>query len=206
MQIKHHFADEVEAIKLFDGTEKFSQFKSKLKKLSKELPRTNPIRWGRSVKMESNINTILGDGFELFCELLVLHVGKHPHIGLANYEPVCIDEDEGVDAYAVNLNLEKSAVQCKFVSDVTYKFTANGSNLSNFLVEAGFNEVSYAEESKIKRMFLITTASGLHYHTKEKWRDRLHVINNKVIEQIVNNNKIFWKACVEILKGEHKNG
>ena len=151
MDIKHHFANEPEAIKLFENIGNFLQFKKKLKKLSVSLPKSNPIRWGRNAKSQDNENKILGDGFELFCELLVLHMGFHPHIGLTDYKPICANDDEGVDAYAKNIENEASAVQCKFVSNATYKFTANGSNLSNFLVEANFNDIDF-KTKRVKRL------------------------------------------------------
>lgn len=92
--IKHSFAQEPEALNLFD-VESFPQFKKKLKALSISLPKSNPLKWGRRIDMQDNINKILGSGFELFCELLILHMGFHPHIGLANYEPIETD-DEGM--------------------------------------------------------------------------------------------------------------
>ena len=198
--IKHSFANELSSILLFENTEDFSQLKSKLKKLSKSLPKSNPIRWGRSSKSHENENKILGDGFELFSELLVLHMGFHPHIGLTNYEPIDADDDEGVDAYATNIEGQRSAVQCKFVSNPTYEFTANGSNLGNFLIESNFSNIDF-KNKKIKRLFLITTANGLHYHTISKWRDSVHVINNEVIKAITDNNIIFWQSCYNILRG-----
>lgn len=202
--IKHTFAQEPEALKLFDGVTKFSQFKSRLKKLSQSLQKSNPVRWGRYADQRKNEYKILGDGFELFCELLVMHMGFHPHIGLTNYDPIEEDQDEGVDAYAFNIENQKSAVQCKFISDPTYEFTANGSNLVNFLVEANFNNIEF-KDRKIKRLFLFTTASGLHYHTQKKWRDSVHVINNKIIELLTDNNTIFWNSCLAVIK-ESQNG
>lgn len=197
--IKHSFSREPEAAGLFEGVEKFSQFKRNLVKLSKSLPKSNPIRWGRNTSQFDNQNKVLGDGFELFCELLVSHMGFHPHIGLSDYIPVQ-SQDEGVDAYANNLSDLQSAVQCKFVSDATYEFTSNGSNLANFLVEANFNNIDFKDVHP-KRLFLITTASGLHHHTVDKWRDSLHVINNKTIVQLTDNNIIFWKSCVKLIRG-----
>lgn len=198
--LKHNFALEPETIRLFDGVTSLSQFKTKLEKLSKTLPISNPLRWGRNPDMQDNINKIKGDGFELFCELLVLLMGTHPHIGLTDYMPTDPDSDEGVDAFAKNMELQKSGVQCKYVSDPTYMFTANGSNLANFLVEANFDDIDFKNQ-QTKRLFLITTAKGLHFHTAKKWRNAVHVIGNSTLKQLVDNNLIFWKNCTEILKG-----
>lgn len=85
--LKHEFAQESGVIQLFEDTQSLSQFKNKLDKLSKALPVKDPIKWGRNVEMQDNINKIKGDGFELFCELLVLLMGSHPHIGLTDYKP-----------------------------------------------------------------------------------------------------------------------
>lgn len=127
MNVKHHFARERLVRGLFIDSKKFSDFRKKLIILSKTLPAEKPERWGRGVKQEDNEKKILGDGFELFCELLILHMGFHPHIGLTAYDPIDPDEDKGVDAYALNLKGERSAVQCKFVTDTQFEFKANNS-------------------------------------------------------------------------------
>ena len=54
VMIKHSFAQEPEALKLFEGGSKFSQFKYRLKKLSQSLPKSNPVRWGRHVNQDEN--------------------------------------------------------------------------------------------------------------------------------------------------------
>lgn len=199
MKLKHHFAEVEEAIELFK-VEKLSQFKSKLNKLSKNLPEKYPLVWGRNKDETANQNKIKGDGFELFCELFVYHFGIHPQIGLANYTPVDPLIDEGIDALAININEEQTAIQCKFINDTTYQFAANKSNLPNFLVEATLKKIAWEDTDKIKRVFLITTAKGLHYHTQEKWQNKVKVISGNDIKLLVDNNRLFWKSCERILK------
>ena len=203
MKIKHHFMEESNTLGLFKDTKKFVDFKKKLLKLSNFLPKENPKKWGRKVNFEDNKKLILGNGFELFCELFVLHMGFHPHIGLANYQPVAAEDDDGIDAFAYNLNNELSAVQCKFVSEPDFEFTANGSNLPNFLVEATIKDIKWTEDTRIRRAFLITTAKGLHYSAIEKWHNRVAVINGNCIKQLVDNNTIFWNSCAGCLEEEN---
>lgn len=198
--LKHKFATESEAIKLFEDVADFSQFEKRLIRLSKSLPVSNWERWGRCDNQKDNEDIIKGMAFELFCELFILAFGTHGHVGLGNYVPVQ-ENDEGVDAYAINTNKEKSAVQCKFVLDHSHEFSANSSNITNFLIEARFNGIDWENEYKVKKLFLITTASGLHYHTINKWRDCVKVINYKNICSLVDNNGLFWKQCTDILRG-----
>lgn len=197
--IKHHFVAVPEAVDLFDVAN-FNQFQAKLKKLSKVLPTTDPVRWNVSLNPQDNQNKILGDAFELFCELFVLHFGFHPQIGLSNYTPIDPELDEGIDAFADNLLNKKSAVQCKYVSDEKHEFGANKSNLPNFLVEATLKKIAWNRDTKIRRAFLITTAKGLHYHTEKKWNNRVQVINGDVIKSLTLNNKIFWQSCQERIR------
>lgn len=201
--IKHKFGSEAEAIQLFDGVENFVQFKKKLEDMSVRLPKANPLRWGRFAEESKNINKIRGDGFELFCELFVKQLGIHPHVGLDKYEPIDVERDEGVDAYAINLDMKRSAIQCKFVADPNYEFTANSSNLSNFLIEAAFNGVDWISDNEIRRLFLITTAKGINQHTKEKWHNRVFEINIDTIMTLTKN-KLFWSRCLQEVQNNQK--
>jgi len=194
--IKHTFVHEPGALDLFQDTTTLLSFKNKLSKLSASLPEINPVQWGRKSK-EENENVIKGKGFELFCELLVSLMGHHPHIGLTKYEP-CQIKDNGIDAFAVNLNNEKSAVQCKFRSDANYEFTEGSSNLGSFMTEALF-ETDCKKKSSVKKAFLITTAKGINYSTASKWRNSVFEINGKTLKTLVNNNIIFWNSCCELI-------
>ena len=71
------------------------------------------------------------------------------------------------------------------------------------LVEATIRKIAWEEETKVKRLFLITTGKGLNYKTKEKWHDRIEVINGSMINLLTNNNFIFWKSCVSILEAQN---
>jgi hypothetical protein len=200
IRVKHHFAKDMPALYLFEGNTYFADFRKKLLEIGEFLPEDDPIKYGRFIDQIQNRNKILGDGFELFCELFVILMGHHPCIGLGNYIPVPQDKDVGIDAFADNLSGERSAVQCKFTSDPTYEFTAK-SNLSNFLNAATLSEIGWnVEDGKIKRAFLITSSSGLKYWTEEQWKHMVHVIDIKTIKLLTDNNKLFWDSCVRLLK------
>jgi hypothetical protein len=203
-QVNHEFVDATGAVNLFKGTTTLRQFKSKLAKLSRKLPQDEPVRWGSHVDMRENEKKILGDGFELFIELFVLHFGYHPHIGLAEYRPNDPESDTGIDGYAVNLNNERVAVQCKYKSNETEQLTANKDHLANFLNAAMFEDINWREDTKIKRLFLFTTAEGLHYFTDDTmFRNRVKTIANKDIKQLVDNNLLFWQSCEKIMEQQN---
>ena len=198
--IKHSFANEPDAITLFAGTKNLKEFISKLVNLGKILPEKNPERWARHISPDDNYNEVVGAGFELFCELFVETFGADPSIGLCEYTPV-EENDEGVDAYAKNINEEKSAVQCKFRSNPIDEFTATNSNIANFLVEARFNGIDWEKKRDKKCMFLITTAKGLCGYTAKKWHYCIREINHNEISEWVNKNSIFWNNCVNRIQG-----
>jgi hypothetical protein len=202
--MKHNFSQEPLALSLFNGTTTFKDFKKKLINLSISMPIQNPLRWGRCIEMKDNENKILGDGFELFAELLVSLLGNHRHVGLSEYTPINPSEDRGIDAFANNILGELSAVQIKFSADPTHEYSPSNSNLPSFINEAAFTlkGVDWTIVSDVKRLFFITSGNGIDWVGKNKWGSRIWVINGKGISQLVDGNMIFWNKCVELLKEE----
>lgn len=193
----HNFKDAPGARSLFDGTTSLAEFIKKLDVLCKELPLALPIQYGRSGNLKKDENKILGDGFELFVEILIHELGASGHILLRDYVPFGQDEgeeDQGIDGFAVNNDNKKVGVQCKFVNNATYKFTANESNLPNFLVECALEGI-FAKG----QMYLFTTADGINWQTAKKWRHILddYTFCRSKIAELVDNNRIFWPNAVK---------
>lgn len=195
--LKHNFADAPGAKSLFAGTTCLEQFIEKLNLLAEELPKNLPMQYGRTGDKKKDENKIRGDGFELFVEILIHELGASGHILLRDYVPFGQDEgeeDQGIDGFAINNDNKKVGVQCKFMNDPTYKFTANGSNLPNFLVECAL-ECIFSKG----QMYLFTTADGINWQTAKKWR---HILDDYTfcrgkIAELVDNNNVFWSNAVQ---------
>ena len=209
--IYHNFKNAPGAADLFKDTKTLKEFIKRLNALSCSLPTLDKdcaMAYGRgttyinnkAIVSDKDKFKILGDGFELFVEVLIQIMGSHPHIGIGDYTPFGQDageDDQGVDGYGVNMNLARTGIQCKFTNDPEYEFTANGSNLVNFIVEAGFEGIL-----KKGQLYLFTTASGINWRTQQKWRNVVIVFNRQKIEKFVKNNSLFWKKAYELMVDE----
>lgn len=201
--IYHSFKDAPGAPDLFNGTTTLEEFIKKLNKLAEDLSTSDDkdiaMLYGRKrhftedgdvIYSEEDKNKILGDGFELFVEILIKLLGAHPHIGIGNYKPFGQEdgeEDQGIDGFGINMKGQRTAVQCKFTNNATYEFTANDSNLPNFLVEA-------ALEGLLKKgqVYLFTTAKGINWYTAAKWRHTVIELTRDDISILVKKNGVFW--------------
>jgi hypothetical protein len=207
--LSHTFKEVPNVADLFKNTNTFKEFIKRLNQLACELPVRNTecaMIYGRHttyndkkkpIISDKDKNKILGDGFELFTELLITTMGAHPHIGIGEYNPfgqLDGEDDQGIDGFGINMKLERTAIQCKFTNDPEYEFTANGSTLANFIVEAGFENIL-----RKGQLYLFTTAKGINWYTAQKWRNVVIEINRNKISKLVDNNGLFWKNAYELL-------
>jgi hypothetical protein len=217
MKIKHGFglrAHDLNA--LFDKTNKIQTFMTKLEKQSL----IDPIRY--------DSNKYLGDGFEFLVEILLKSHAYDNRFGITNYEPVQSD-DTGVDGFGINLTGDKCVVQVKYRSNTKTFLTANVDKLSNMFssaqtkygissinseIETLRNNVSLIgekkvikrikeleESQKVKRHYVITTASGLHNFTDvDMYKNQVICIGYDHLRSCLDNNISFWDLCREVSK------
>jgi hypothetical protein len=217
MKIEHGFGVRShDLISLFDGTNKISTFMNKLEKQSK----LNPERY--------DTNKYLGDGFEFLVEILLKSHAYDNRLGITNYSPVQSD-DTGVDGVGFNLAGDKCVIQIKYRGNTDTYLTANEDKLSNMFssaqtkygissinseIETLRNNVTLIGEkkvlkrikeleksNKVKRHYVITTASGLHNFTdSEMYKNQVICIGYEHLRSLLDENLSFWNLCREISK------
>ena len=215
MEIKHGFGLRAHDLKgLFDKTNKISTFMNKLEKQSV----LNTDRYDR--------DKYVGDGFEFLVEIFLKSHAYDCRIGITNYEPVQSD-DTGVDGIGVNQRGEKCVIQVKYRSNTQGFLTANKDHLSNMFssaqtkyhissidseIETLKNNASLIGESKVikrikelesnsrvKRHYVITTATGLHYYTdSEMYGGQVICIGYNDLRVMLDENLSFWNLCRNI--------
>jgi len=170
----------IDIIDLLNDVNTLNKFILKLDKQSKLIP------------VESNItdDKYKGDGLELLTEALLKLSPIDDRIGIGNYH-IINDLDTGVDGVGIGLDGRVATVQVKFRNDPNYFLTANDDHLSNFVV-ASQNRYKVPIDSN-KHMLIVTTAAGINYFTeKEMLLKKVRVINRKNLQQMLNNNILFW--------------
>ena len=217
MKISHGFglrAHDLTA--LFDKTNKISTFMGKLEKQSL----IDPDRYDSSL--------YVGDGFEFLVEILLKSHAYDNRLGITNYEPIQ-SGDTGVDGVGVNLVGEKCVVQVKYRSNTSTFLTANEDKLSNMFSSAqtkyGISSINSEIETlknnieligerkfnkrvselkkfeKVKRHYVITTASGLNNFTDlEMYKNQVVCIGHEALRTLLDDNKSFWELCRNIVK------
>lgn len=163
---------------LFTDVNTLSKFMKRLEKQAQLYPERYPIE------------KYLGDGFEFFCEALIKSHPCDNRIGISEYVPVT-KNDNGVDGYGININLETCAIQIKYRSNTKNLLTSTIDKLDSFITESQINDVFL---NKKYRHFVFTTAKGLNNHTDhEKFRGMVKCFGYDEIRSLVDNNLHFWK-------------
>jgi hypothetical protein len=213
--LEHGFKDRAHDLNgLFYKTNKISTFMNKLEKQSiLDTARYDSKKY-------------LGDGFEFLVEILLKTHSYDNRFGITNYTPIQSD-DTGVDGLGLNLAGEKSVIQIKYKSNTTTHLTANTDHLSNMFsaaqtkygissinseIETLKNNISLIGEKKVekrinelekskkvKRHYVITTASGLHNYTdSEMYKNEVICIGFEDLRSLLDDNISFWNLCREI--------
>lgn len=173
-------------------------------------------------------NLYVGDGFEFLVEILLKSHSYDNRLGITNYEPVQ-SGDTGVDGTGVNLVGEKCVIQIKYRSNTSTFLTANEDKLSNMFSSAqtkyGISSINSEIETlrnnieligerkinkrinelkkfeKVKRHYVITTASGLNNFTdSEMYKNQVVCIGYENLRVLLDDNLSFWDLCREICK------
>ena len=187
IKISHHFLTTCHSIEeLFLGTSKVSTFCSKLERQSLVDPGAYPSEM------------YVGDGFEFLVELLIKLSPADNRIGIAEYSPIKVGKDNGVDGYGINAIGKKCAVQVKYRSNNNKLLTAGEDNLDSFMFESVLEGVLPEIEGKCKNHYIFTTAQGLnHYTNNQKLRGSVKCIGFQELRELLDNNIHFWNFCRE---------
>lgn len=215
--IQHGFPLRAHDLKsLFDKTNKIQTFMTKLEAQSA----LDPLRY--------DPNDYKGDGFEFFTEIFLKSHAYDNRIGITSYTPVEKETDTGVDGIGINLSGDKSVIQIKYRSNSQSVLTANNDKLSNLFSAAqtkygvssipseieqikkiqsvigeakAFKLIKDLEsKSKIKRHYVITTATGLHHYTDtQMFGGEVKCLGYNDLRSLLDNNISFWNLCREIV-------
>lgn len=212
---QHSFPTRAHDLKaLFENTNKISTFMSRLEAQAVR----DPLRY--------DPDKYKGDGFEFLSEIFLKSHAYDNRIGITSYEPVQ-DDDTGVDGTGINLAGDKCVIQIKYRSNSQGVLTSNKDHLSNLFSSAqtkyhissipaeietlranssiiGESKVNKRVKelesiSKIKRHYVITTATGLHHYTdQEMFKGEVKCLGYEDLRAMLDNNLSFWNLCREI--------
>jgi hypothetical protein len=193
MKLEHHFKTSSHDLRgLFEGVTKLSTFCARLEKQAE----LDPDKYPR--------DKYVGDGFEFFAELFFKHFSDNPTIGVHEYHPHKA-QDNGVDAYGLNMHLKRCAFQIKYRSNANQLLTSED-GLNSFVTEAcvmngnPVQSVDYVREKCSPTLFIFTTAKGLHWYTETvKFRGMVKVFGREDIRKHVDGNLGFWKSMEQIV-------
>lgn len=181
IQLNHPWALSVTGYDdLFKDCHKLSTFMTRVqKKALKEFTRQED-QW-----------KFYGDAFEAFTEALFKMMGSHPELQIADYQTVDLGDDYGVDGIGRGWDGTVHTVQCKARSNSEKLLTPNSDKLANFVAHSD-SRYGLAGQ-KVKHLTLVTNAKGMHYVGDLMFQDRVHVISNEVLRDLVDNNFLFWE-------------
>ncbi len=169
---------------LLGRTQSFSQFESKLKKISDK----RAAEFGYDDD-DSGKNKMKGDLFEIFVEGFIHLCGSHSSVCISSYEPVAASEDYGVDGKGLCMRGTPLTVQAKFRSQIDYELVSD--DLHQFW---GQSLYIYDVELRAEgNMVVVTNCAGMHWRTHTNVMcQRMRTINRKEIFAITKSNNCFW--------------
>ena len=190
-KLEHTFITKAHSLThLFEGVKKFSGFISRLEQDAE----IDPDRYDR--------NKYVGDGFEFFVELfLYLHPCDN-RVHVYDYQPTQ-ENDNGVDGVGVNIKGEKSVVQIKYRSNTQGFLQGTNDHLGNLFSDGSLAYHVDADHVNKKncRHFIFTTADSLTFYTdQEFFKSQVKCFGYKNFRSMLDNNTIFWKNALEVVK------
>lgn len=185
-----------EIIFLFDyesGVKTIGEFVKKAEELAKE-------KFSKVIDNESEEHPAYkfkGDMLEILGEIFFVILSADPAVGLINYRSIPIDEDYGVDGIGTNVNGDQVVVQMKYKA--------------NPLVKIEYKEISRTYNSGIEihniplylpkdnTIFIFTTGNGITPALRTVNKNKVRVIDRKIISGLIDNNKSFWLQAEELI-------
>ncbi len=130
-----------------------------------------------------------GDMLEVLSEIFFNIFYADENVGVAEYEPIFVDEDYGVDAMGVNPNGHKVAIQVKYRRDpkVPILYTDIAKTFTAGIV---IHELDLLHDNTI---YIFTTSNGVTPACQTVLGDKIVVITREIIARKIDNNHIFWK-------------
>jgi glycyl-tRNA synthetase alpha subunit len=141
------------------------------------------------------LNSFKGDMLEILGEIFFSVFSADPAVGLADYIPVPLSEDYGVDGIGINVNGDKCAVQMKYranplelilYSDIAKTYAA-GKLTHNLPLD------------KNNTIFLFTTGNTITAACEAIFGKIIRVINRNIIAGKIDNNQNFWLQAERLI-------
>lgn len=162
-----------------DGKGTIRKFLNKIEQLAR----------GMKFKDDNDLNKFKGDMLEVLSEIFFNVFYADENVGIAEYCPIHVDEDYGVDAIGVNPNGHKVGIQVKYrgnpkdlvlYTEVAKTYTAG-------VILHGL-DLQYAST-----VYIFTTSNGVTPACQHVLGDKLVVIHRDLIARKIDNNMIFWR-------------
>ena len=140
-------------------------------------------------------NKYKGDAFEVLAEIFFTLFQHDASVGLANYTPVPIEQDYGVDASGRNPAGEDVVVQVKYrhnPSDlVLYEEIAK--------TDASGRRLLHYNLDRPRCIYVFTTAIGVTPACQRVYGNHIYLLNIDIIGDYIRNNLNFWEDAFRLV-------
>jgi hypothetical protein len=146
------------------------------------------------------LSDVLGDGWELFNELLLKTFCYVPEIDFSDIT-ICPPGTIGIDMYGAGKTLRRKTEQSKYMGSgkepwVNELKAGEDMRLERFLAQS--QNVWGVDIDATDSMIVVTNAKGLHYFTEDELLfGKVTCIGRDIIEELVNDNIAFWRHARE---------
>ena len=183
------FLHEDEVISLFSsdtGVKTIGDFVKRTEALAKEKYPNKP----EDENDDNPAYKFKGDMLEILAELFFNIYSSDPAVGLREYHSVPISEDYGVDAIGINVNGDQVAVQMKYKANPLTKIEYSEiSKTYNAAIEI-HNIPLYLPKNDT--IFVFTTGNEMTAALQNVNKNKVRLIDRKIISGLVDNNENFW--------------
>lgn len=139
---------------------------------------------------ENGINAFKGGMFELFAEIFFNKYDADPAVGIKDYKPIPLWEDNGVDATGINVAGNLCVIQNKYRNNPN-DYIRWGDLSKTF--GAGLCSHGLKNHTTDDSVILFTTCNSVSYTAVKQLGTRLRLIGRSIIAGYIDNNVIFWE-------------
>lgn len=169
--------------------ELFDSFKDGSGTIRKFINKVEQLSRNYKFPDEDALYKFKGDMLEVLSEIFFNVFFADESLGVTGYTPITLEEDYGVDAYGVNPNGHKVAVQVKYRGNpkdlVLYTEVAKTYTAGMILHELDLNNDH--------TIYVFTTANGVTPACLHVFGDKLTVVSRDMIARRIDNNETFWR-------------